>query len=466
MERPPAGSEHPMAVSRPDPSETSGASVEEKLRREIEDLKRQLQRRSSQEASPAGQVWRPSGVTIAALFLGVTVLLAVAFLAGYIPLEKRTTVIRREAAEREQGVPRVDVIEVGRAASKSELELPGSIEAVTEAPILARADGYIKRRLVDIGDRVQAGQPVAEIEAPEMDQQLDQAKANLQLARDGLEQAQANYDQGKSNMELARVTADRWSRLVTQGAVSRQENDQYQAQYHAQLANVQALEKAIAAQHSSVTAAEANVARLDQLQSYRTVKAPFDGVITVRNVDNGALVNAGNTLLFRIAQTGTLRIYVNVPQTDAGSIRAGQSAQLSVSNLPGRSFNGTVARTANALDPSTRTLLVEVHVPNPDGALLPGMYAQVNLSSARAVPPLLIPGDALVVLQNGTQVALVRPDNTVHMQNIVIGRDYGSQLEVLGGLRQGDHIIPNASDLAREGLKVEPVLQSDKPAAP
>ena len=455
-----------MALTRPDPSETSGASVEEQLRREIEDLKRQLQRQSSHEASHAGQVWRPSGVTIAALFLGVTVLLAVAFLAGYIPLQKRTTVIRREAAEREQGVPRVDVIEVGRGASKSELELPGSIEAVTEAPILARADGYIKRRMVDIGDRVQAGQPVAEIEAPEMDQQLDQAKANLQLARDGLEQAQANYEQGKSNMELARVTADRWSRLVTQGAVSRQENDQYQAQYHSQLANVQALEKAIAAQRSSVTAAEANVARLDQLQSYRTVKAPFDGVITVRNVDTGALVNAGNTLLFRIAQTGTLRIYVNVPQTDAGSIRAGQAAQLSVSNLPGRHFNGTVARTANALDPSTRTLLVEVHVPNPDGALLPGMYAQVDLSSARAVPPLMIPGDALVVVQNGTQVALVRPDNTVHMQNIVIGRDYGSQLEVLGGLHAGDRIIPNASDLAREGLKVDPVLQPDTQPAP
>jgi len=449
-----------MALTRPDPSETSGARLEEQLRREIEDLKRQLERQqAAPHASGGAQIWRPSGVTIAALFLGAAVLLVVAFLAGYVPLQKRTATIRREAAEREQAVPRVDVVEVGRGAVKSDLQLPGSIEAITEAPILARADGYIKRRLVDIGDRVQAGQPVAEIEAPELDQQLAQAKANLQVAHDSLDQAQANYDQGKSNMELARVTADRWSRLVTQGAVSRQENDQYQAQYKSQLANVQALEKAIAAQRSNVAAAEANVARLDQLQSYRIVRAPFDGVITVRNVDTGALVNAGNTLLFRVAQTGTLRIYLNVPQANAGFIRAGQSAQLNISNLPGRHFNGTVARTANALDPATRTLLVEVHVPNPDGALLPGMYAQVDLSSARPTPPLLIPGDALVVLQDGTQVAVVRPDNTVHMQKIVIGRDYGSELEVAGGLRQGDRIIPNAGDVAREGLKVEPVLR-------
>ena len=457
-----------MAVSKPDQPGTFSAaeSTEDRLRREIEDLKRQLQERTSHGQSAAAQVWRPSAVTISAIFLTVTVLLVLAFFAGYIPMQKRTAVIRREAAEREQGVPRVEVIEVGRSSRKSELELPGSIQAVTEAPILARADGYVLRRMADIGDRVRAGQTVAEIEAPEMDQQVAQAKANLQVARDALDQALANYEQGKSNMELARVTADRWSRLVKQGAVSRQENDQYQARYQAQLAGVQALEKAIAAQRSSIAAAEANVARLDQLQSYRLVKAPFDGVITVRNVDTGALVNAGNTLLFRIAQTDTLRIYVNVPQSNASSIRPGQSAQLSISNLPSRRFTGTVARTANALDPATRTLLVEVHVPNSDGALLPGMYAQVDLSSARPVPPLLIPGDALVVLEKGPQVALVRPDNTVHMQNIVVGRDYGSELEVLAGLQQGDRIIPNAGDLAREGLKVEPASSPAKPADP
>jgi multidrug efflux pump subunit AcrA (membrane-fusion protein) len=232
-----------MAVSKPDPSgaSQSAETAEDQLRREIEDLKRQLERQQPHGSSASGALWRPSRVTVAAIFLGVTVLLVLAFFAGYVPLQKRTTLIRREAAEREQGIPRVEVIEVGRSSVKSELELPGSIQAVTEAPLLARADGYIKQRLVDIGDRVRAGQLLAEIEAPEMDQQLTQARANLQVARDALEQALANYEQGKSNLELARVTADRWGRLVTKGAVSRQENDQYQAQYQAQLANVAAL---------------------------------------------------------------------------------------------------------------------------------------------------------------------------------------------------------------------------------
>ena len=195
----------------------------------------------------------------------------------------------QETQQSEDAPVRVDVIEVNRGSAKSELELPGNIQASTEAPILARADGYIKRRMVDIGDRVRAGQPLAEIEAPEVDQQIRQARAALQQAQAAQEQSTANLAQGKATMELARVTADRWSALAAQGVVSKQENDQYQAQYQAQTANVQALEKAIAAQRSNVAAAEANLARLDEVQSYRVVKAPFDGVITLRNVDVGAL---------------------------------------------------------------------------------------------------------------------------------------------------------------------------------
>jgi len=206
-----------------------------------------------------------------------------------------------------------------------------------------------------------------------------------------------------------------------------------------------------------VAAAEANVARLDEVQGYRVVKAPFAGVITQRNVDVGALVSAGNTLLFRLAQTDTLRTYVNVPQANASSIRAGQPARLTVSSLPGRQFPGTVARTANSLDPTSRTMLVEVEVPNGSGALLPGMYAQVDLSSARTNSPVLVPGEALIVRAEGTQVAAVRPDHTVHLQKIVVGRDLGAQLEILSGLRAGDTIIANPGDSAREGVKVEPV---------
>jgi len=432
-------------------------STEEKLRKEVEDLKRQLREQHGSAHPALAKPWHPSAITIWALFLGAIVLIVVAFFAGYIPLQKRNAVIGSQAQEQEQALPRVEVIEVGRSSGMSELQLPGNIEAVTEAPILARADGYIKRRLVDIGDRVQAGQPVAEIEAPELDQQVIQAKANLQQVQASLDQALANEQQGKANLELARVTAQRWSSLVAAGVVSKQDNDQYQAQYQSQIAGVQALEKAIAVQRANIAAAEANLARLDQMQAYRVVKAPFAGVVTLRNVDVGALVNSGSTLLYRIAQTGTLRTYVNVPQTNASNIHAGQPATLRVTNLPGRSFTGTVARTANSLDPSSRTMLVEVQVPNADGALLPGMYAQVDLSSPRTNAPLLVPGDALMVRADGTQVAIVRPDSTVHLQKIQVGRDYGDRLEVLSGLQMGDRIIANPGDSAREGAKVDPV---------
>ena len=432
-------------------------STEEKLRKEVEDLKRQLREQHGSAHPALAKPWHPSAITIWALFLGAIVLIVVAFFAGYIPLQKRNAVIGSQAQEQEQALPRVEVIEVGRSSGMSELQLPGNIEAVTEAPILARADGYIKRRLVDIGDRVQAGQPVAEIEAPELDQQVIQAKANLQQVQASLDQALANEQQGKANLELARVTAQRWSSLVAAGVVSKQDNDQYQAQYQSQIAGVQALEKAIAVQRANIAAAEANLARLDQMQAYRVVKAPFAGVVTLRNVDVGALVNSGSTLLYRIAQTGTLRTYVNVPQTNASNIHAGQPATLRVTNLPGRSFTGTVARTANSLDPSSRTMLVEVQVPNADGALLPGMYAQVDLSSPRTNAPLLVPGDALMVRADGTQVAIVRPDSTVHLQKIQVGRDYGDRLEVLSGLQMGDRIIANPGDSAREGVKVDPV---------
>jgi RND family efflux transporter MFP subunit len=228
------------------------------------------------------------------------------------------------------------------------------------------------------------------------------------------------------------------------------------------MASVDALQQALIVQRGGVAAAEANLARLESMKSYRTVSAPFDGVITLRNVDSGALVNTGSTLLFRIAQTGTLRTYVNVPQSDANSVHRGDAAVLTVSNLPGRQFTGTVARTANALDPATRTLLVEVHVPNATGALFPGMYAQVELTSTRTDPPLIIPSTALVIRGNGSQVALVGRDNRVHLQKIDAGRDYGDRLEVMSGLHEGDTIISSPADVLNEGTEVEPIPENSK----
>jgi RND family efflux transporter MFP subunit len=434
-------------------------TTEERLRRENEDLKRQLLEHQRLSHSPrnATKLRHPSAFTLWAIPLAVAVAVVVAFFTGYIPLRRRDAAIRNLASEQEQALPRVEVIQVVRSSSQSELLLPGNIQAVTEAPILARSDGYIKRRLVDIGDRVQAGQTLAEIEAPELDQQVRQAQANVQQMQAALTQALANRVQGKANADLARVNAERWRRLIDKGAVSKQENDQYQTQYQAQAANVDALEQAVAVARSNIAAAEANLSRLDQIQGYRIVKAPFEGVITLRNVDVGALVNAGSTMLYRIAQTRVLRTYVNVPQTNADSVRTGQIAQLTVSNRPGRRFAGTVTRTADSLDPNSRTMLVEVQVPNSDGALLPGMYAQVDLSSPRANPPLLLPSDSLIVRAEGAQVALVRPDHSVHFQNIQVGRDYGDKLEVLSGLQPGDSVIANPSDIVREGLQVEPV---------
>lgn len=417
---------------------------------------------SEHEGGRPTNLWRPSGITISAILLGFVVLLAGAFVAGYIPLQKREATVRAEADEREKSLPRVTVMRVSRGSAKNELTLPGTMQAVTEAPLLARADGYLKRRVVDIGDHVRAGQVLAEIDAPELDHQTQQAAAAVEQAKAALEQAQANLEQGKANRELARITAERWKTLLGRGLVARQDSDQYQAQLAAQNANVQALEKAVAAQNSSVASANANLSRLQEVENYSLVKAPFDGVITVRNVDVGALVTAGTTLLYRIAQIEKLRTYVNVPQGSANAVHDGQQAVVTVSNFPGRSFHGTVVRTANALDPASRTMLVEVDVPNSDRMLFPGMYADVDLSGSRLDPPLVLPATTIIFRTDGAQVAVVQ-DGTVHLQKVTVGRDYGDRVEILQGLTEGADIITTPGDSAREGVKIIPVNAEPSP---
>src|SRR3984893_4364600 len=411
--------------------------TEARLRAEIEDLKRRLQQQ--EKHAPTG----PSKGALWTIALLGAVLIVSAFLTGYIPHQRREAVLANEAMTSEKAAPVVNVVAVERSAGESELVLPGSIQAVTEAPVLSRSNGYVKRRYVDIGDRVSAGQLLAELEAPELIQLLHQAQATLEQTKSAVEQASANLQQSKTNERLAQVTAQRWANLFTKGVVSRQENDTYQAQYDSQKANTQALEKAVSAARSNVAAAEANVARLTELKGFSKVHAPFAGVITVRNVDTGVLVSEGNTLLFRIAQTNRLRTYLNLSQADASSVRVGQVATLSIPDLPGRKFVGAVTRTANALDPATRTLLTEVQVANSDNALMPGMYAEVDLTTPRKDPPLLIPGDTLVVRSDGPQVAVVGGDRNVHYQRIQLGRDFGDRLEVLSGLQLGQQIVVN-----------------------
>ncbi len=456
-------------MSNQEPPQPSGRrpadSHEERLRLEMEQLREKLERIKPHAETELPPLRRPSRTTLTALLLLVVVILVGAFIAGYLPRRKRVEQVLAESRRDSAALPVVNVLRSKLAPREMTIELPGSIQAVTEAPILARADGYLKRRLADIGDRVAAGQVLAEIEAPELDQQVAQARATLEQAHAAQEQAAASLEQGRANLHLARVTAQRWNGLLLKGAVSRQENDQVQAQFQAQSAGVQALERALAAAAKNVLAAEANLRRLENLQNYRIVRAPFAGVITLRNVDTGALISAGQTMLFRMAQTGSLRTYISVPQADASAVRPGLAAEVMVNEFPGQAFAGRVARTSDALDPSSRTLLTDVLVPNPGGRLLPGMYARVRLKIYRERPPVQIPGDTLVLSSQGPQVAVVR-DGRVHFQRVVIGRDDGRTIELTEGLAPDELLVVNPGDEVKESAPVEVRELSERSQAP
>lgn len=434
--------------------------LEEQLRAEVESLKRELEEhrrgKANLHGAPAHPA-RPSKKFIFGLLMLVAVIFAVAFTLGYFPRQRRELQLVAEANAHNESLPEATFAVAQRGPGSGTLVLPGNIQAVTEAPILARAEGYVAKRYADIGDQVKAGQLLAEIEAPDLDQQVRQAQAAVVQSQADLERSSAALEQGKANESLAKVTAVRWENLARKGVVSKQENDQYQAQYLAQAANVRALDRAVAAARSNITAAEANVGRLSELQGYLKVRAPFAGVITLRNVDVGALVNTGNTMLYRISQTNLLRTYVNVPQSNASDLHVGQTAILSTAELPDRKFHGTVTRTSNSLDPSSRTMLAEIQVPNPDGKLLPGMYVEVDLNLPRKDPPLLLSSDTLVVRPDGTLVAQLDSNNAVHFQKILVGRDFGDHIEVLSGLTEGARVVENPNDSVQEGVRVRPV---------
>jgi RND family efflux transporter MFP subunit len=344
---------------------------------------------------------------------------------------------------------------------QNEVVLPGNIQAFIDSPIFARASGYLKKWNADIGARVKAGQVLAEIDAPELDQQVRQAQSAVDQAKAALDQTLANLVQGKANAELARVTAQRWSNLVAKGVVSRQENDQYQAQYQAQVANVDALEKAIAAARGNVGSAEANLSRLQEMQGFKTVKAPFDGVITARNTDIGALVNAGMggaaQELFHIAATARLRVYLNVPEIYSQSAVPGIPAELTLSEFPGRRFHGKLVRTADAMDSGTRTLLTEVDVDNPTGELKPGAYAEVHLTIPAGTPSVVVPVGAILFRSEGVRLGLIRDGNKVALVPVILGKDYGTEIEVLSGIRPDDWVIMNPADSLTSGVVVRPV---------
>jgi len=327
-------------------------------------------------------------------------------------------------------VPTVAVIQPRTEPAAEPLVLPGTLQAAVEAPIYARTSGYLVRWYHDIGSRVRKGDVLAELDTPEIDQQLRQARADLNTAQ--------------ANARLAEITASRYREAVKQDAVSRQEVDNAVGQAEARQAEVQS--------------AAANVQRLVELEGFKHVYAPFDGLVTRRNVDVGTLVNAGNTglsqQLFTLARTDPIRVYVNVPEAAAPAIRRGLAAHLVLTEYPGRRFQGEVVRTADAIDPGTRTLLTEVDVANREGTLMPGAYAEVHLQLQAGAARFQVPVNALLFRSEGLRAAVVDATHRVQLRALTIGRDYGTSLEVLAGLSAGESIVLNPPDSLEEGQVV------------
>jgi RND family efflux transporter MFP subunit len=327
-------------------------------------------------------------------------------------------------------VPTVLVTKPALGSATVHLVLPGTVQAYIQSTVYAQVTGYLKRWLVDIGTPVKQGQLLAEIETPALDQQLAAA--------------QASQAQTQASVDLAQVTANRYNALLQTKAVSQQDVDQYNSQYTAAQANLDA--------------SKANVSQLQKTEAFKQVFAPFDGVLTSRRVDTGDLITSGNgaqQALFTIAQTNTLRVYVNVPEMYSEEMLPGVQARLEMASNPGTPVTGTLVRNAQSIDPASLTLLVEVDVDNNGGKLLPGGYAQVHFDIQLPHPPLVLPGNCLIFRAQGTQVGVVDSDNVVHLKDIKIGRDFGTKIEVVGGIDEGDNVIVNPSDSLSDGQKVQ-----------
>lgn len=327
-------------------------------------------------------------------------------------------------------IPTVAVVQPTAESGDNELVLPGNLQAYIESPIFARTNGYLLRWYKDIGSKVEKGDLLASIDTPEVDQELSQARANR--------------EQLKAALGLAKISADRWANLRKTDSVSQQEADQQASGYEQALANL--------------AAADANVRRLEELESFKSVYAPFSGVLTRRNVDPGALINSGAQAvgkeLFDIARVDPLRVFVQVPQAYAPSMKVGVKATVTLQEFPGQKFTAEVERTAEAIDMSTRTLNTEVDVPNKDGKLLPGSFGEVHFAVGNSAPRITIPVNAMLFRAEGAQVAVVGRDSKVQLRPIVIGRDFGVTLEILGGIDANDRIIINPSDSLEAGQEV------------
>jgi RND family efflux transporter MFP subunit len=336
-------------------------------------------------------------------------------------------------------VPEVRVAAVRASDSKITVSLPATTTAFEAANIFARTNGYIEKRYVDIGDHVKTGTLLADITAPELDHQITQARATLAQNQSTLQQTQASR-------ELAQVTNSRDSKLVTQGWLTLQQGDNDRL-------TLQAQQAAVGVAQANIAAQEAQIRILEQEKAYQRVIAPFDGVITQRSIDNGSLVTSGSTFMFTLQHPDVIRTQVFIPQDEAFGVAPGVDAVVRVPEIPDRSFPGKVTRIASALQPGSRTLLTEIDVPNPDGALSPGIYCTVELYIPRKTPSMIIPADAVVFDQDGLHVAVVK-NGIAHLQKITIARDFGTEVEVHDGVKPGDQVILNPMIDLAEGSKV------------
>jgi membrane fusion protein, multidrug efflux system len=399
----------------------------------------------TQERESPGRISRRALVTSGI----VAAILIILLLVGILPRRagRHQLMARAHQQTLADSVPLVSVVRVHRAPAGADLTLPATLQANHEAAVYARSSGYISRWYADIGRRVRGGQLLAEIAAPDLDQQLAQARQNAANAR--------------ATLQLAAADLQRWKALYRDSSVTKQELDQRQSSYDAGVA--------------TVAAADAEVRRIEALVGYERVTAPFEGVVTERNVEEGVFVTSagtvstqqpagvgGNTLvgavagteLFRVARTDTIRVYLGVPQAYAPAVRVGLPAALAAQELPERTFPGRISRTANSVDAASRTLLTEVDVVNSDGALIPGMYAQVHFRFDRPSPPILMPAPALIFRTGSAQAAQVGSDSIAHFRDLTIGRDYGTVMEVLSGLGDGDYVVAQPSDDLRDGQHI------------
>jgi RND family efflux transporter MFP subunit len=436
-----------------------------------------------------GQANRPRRTTVWV----AAVLAAVALLgAGIIPRMQRSARAAETAETASSSLANVLVVKARLTSGSADLELPGNIQALNVASIYARTSGYVQQRLVDIGTPVKAGQLLAVIASPEVDQELaqgraaveqaraalEQANANLAQARAQVNQANANVAQAQANEELAATTNDRWTRLVDRGVLPKQQGDERRSAFNARHAETNAAIAAettaeanvgsrtadVSAARAAIDAQLANVRRLEQMQSFERVLAPFDGVVTERRIEKGDLISAGSGSdrnLFTVAQSTTLRIQVSVPQNYAVDLQPGQDAEVTLRERPGETFHGKIARTAESIAAATRTLLTEVQVDNSSGRLLPGMYAEVKFTLQRSHPVVLIPGSALVANAQGTRVAQVGQDRRVHLITVQTGRDLGTEIEILSGLSGSEQVINNPPDNLSEAQQVN-VIESGR----